>query len=142
MAASKKGGAKMASDTERLDQKSGIDQMQEKPNAIKVRIDKLFGDDSQKLKAIASITLGEFAVHGFKVWEKDNKTFITMPQTSHKDSEGKTVYDDLFHPITAGARTTLVGLISSEYDNALKHHQSADVESVPTPAEETPVQKM
>lgn len=142
MATSKKGGTKMASDAERIDQESGIDQEQENPNAIKVRIDKLFTDDSQKLKAIASITLGEFAVHGFKVWEKDNKTYITMPQTTHKDAEGKTVYDDLFHPITAGARTALVGLISQEYDNALKQNQSAGVESVPTPAEESPVQKM
>ena len=65
-----------------------------------------------------------------------------MPQTTHKDAEGKTVYDDLFHPITAGARTALVGLISQEYDNALKQNQSAGVESVPTPAEEAPVQKM
>ena len=80
MATSKKGGTKMASDAERIDQESGIDQEQENPNAIKVRIDKLFTDDSQKLKAIASITLGEFAVHGFKVWEKDNKTYSrTLP---------------------------------------------------------------
>ena len=64
------------------------------------------------------------------------------PQTTHKDAEGKTIYDDLFHPITAGARTALVGLISQEYDNALKQNQSAGVESVPTPAEESPVQKM
>ena len=70
MAASKKGGAKMASDAERIDQESGVDQEQENPNAISVRIDKLFNDDSQKLKAIASITVGEFAVHGFKVWEQ------------------------------------------------------------------------
>lgn len=53
MAASKKGGAKMASDAERIDQESGVDQEQENPNAISVRIDKLFNDDSQKLKAIA-----------------------------------------------------------------------------------------
>ena len=70
----------MASDAERIDQESGIDQEQENPNAIKVRIDKLFTDDSQKLKAIASITLGEFAVHGFKVWEKDNKTYTVNRQ--------------------------------------------------------------
>lgn len=78
MATGKKGGAKMASDAERLDQESGVDRKQENPYAIKVRMDRLFTDDSQKLKAIASITLGEFAVHGFKVWEKDNKTFITL----------------------------------------------------------------
>ncbi len=142
MATGKKGGAKMASDAERLDQESGVDRKQENPYAIKVRMDRLFTDDSQKLKAIASITLGEFAVHGFKVWEKDNKTFITMPQSAHKDAEGKTVYDDLFHPITAGSRAALVGLISQEYDNALKQHQSVAVESAPTPSEEAPVQKM
>ena len=142
MAASKKGGAKMASDAERIDQESGVDQEQENPNAISVRIDKLLGDDSQKLKAIASITVGEFAVHGFKVWEKDNKVFISMPQNSHKDAEGKTVYDDIFHPITAGSRAALVGMISSAYDQALEQQQSGVQASEPAPVEEAPVQKM
>ena len=41
MATGKKGGAKMASDAERLDQESGVDRKQENPYAIKVRMDRL-----------------------------------------------------------------------------------------------------
>ena len=46
--------------------KGGATAVQEKEQAkidIQIRIDKLFDDTEQKLKAIASVNIGEFSVH-------------------------------------------------------------------------------
>ena len=68
---------------------------------IKVRIDKLF-DDESKLKAFATVIVGgTYAAHGLKVFKSDEKgLFVTMPSISYVNREGETVYKDQFHPIT------------------------------------------
>lgn len=69
------------------------------PN-ISVRIDKLFDDDTKKLKAFASANVGPFAVHGIRVFENEKGMFVSMPSVSYKDGQGNTQYDEVFHPVS------------------------------------------
>ena len=93
------------------------------PN-ITVKIDKLFNDDSKKLKAFASANVGPFAVHGIRVFENDKGTFVSMPSVSYKDGQGNTQYDEVFHPVTKEAREALVKNVIDEYNHALEQAQA------------------
>lgn len=93
------------------------------PN-ISVRIDKLFDDDSKKLKAFASANIGPFAVHGIRIFENDKGAFVSMPTVSHKDGQGNTQYDEIFHPVTKEAREALVKNVIDEYNHALEQAQT------------------
>ena len=93
------------------------------PN-ITVKIDKLFDDDSKKLKAFASANVGPFAVHGIRVFENDKGTFVSMPSVSYKDGQGNTQYDEVFHPVTKEAREALVKNVIEEYNHALEQAQT------------------
>ena len=93
------------------------------PN-ITVKIDKLFNDDSKKLKAFASANVGPFAVHGIRVFENDKGTFVSMPSVSYKDGQGNTQYDEVFHPVTKEAREALVKNVIDEYNHALEQAQT------------------
>ena len=102
------------------------------PN-ITVKIDKLFDDDSKKLKAFASANVGPFAVHGIRVFENDKSAFVSMPSVSYKDGQGNTQYDEVFHPVTKEAREALVKNVIDEYNHALEQAQNvsqAPVQSV------------
>ena len=94
------------------------------PN-ITVKIDKLFDDESKKLKAFASANVGPFAVHGIRVFENDKGTFVSMPSVSYKDGQGNTQYDEVFHPVTKEAREALVKNVIDEYNHALEQAQTA-----------------
>ena len=93
------------------------------PN-ISVRIDKLFDDDTKKLKAFASANIGPFAVHGIRVFENEKGMFVNMPSVSYKDGQGNTQYDDVFHPVTKEAREALVKNVIDEYNHALEQAQA------------------
>ena len=93
------------------------------PN-ISVRIDKLYDDDSKKLKAFASANIGPFAVHGIRVFENEKGMFVSMPSVSYKDAQGNTQYDDVFHPVTKDARDALVKNVIDEYNHALEQAQT------------------
>ena len=43
---------------------------------ISVRIDKIFNDETKKLKAFASANIGPFAVHGIRVFENEKGMFV------------------------------------------------------------------
>ena len=90
---------------------------------ISVRIDKLYDDDTKKLKAFASANIGPFAVHGIRVFENEKGMFVSMPSVSYKDSQGNTQYDDVFHPVTKEAREALVKNVIDEYNHALEQAQ-------------------
>ena len=90
---------------------------------ISVRIDKLYDDDTKKLKAFASANIGPFAVHGIRVFENEKGMFVSMPSVSYKDGQGNTQYDDVFHPVTKEAREALVKNVIDEYNHALKQAQ-------------------
>ena len=94
------------------------------PN-ISVRIDKLFDDDTKKLKAFASANIGPFAVHGIRIFENEKGMFVNMPSNSYKDAKGNTQYEDVFHPVTKGAREALVKHVIDGYTHALEQAQTA-----------------
>ena len=79
------------------------EQKQKKP-AYEVHIDMPFDDPGKSLRAVASMTIGDFAVHGIKLFQNENGTFVSMPAIPYKDANGETKYNDIFHPITAEAR--------------------------------------
>ena len=109
------------------------------PN-ITVKIDKLFDDDSKKLKAFASANVGPFAVHGIRVFENDKGAFVSMPSVSYKDGQGNTQYDEVFHPVTKEAREALVKNVIDEYNHALEQAQIASQAPVQSGGSQTMTQ--
>ena len=93
------------------------------PN-ISVRIDKIFDDDTKKLKAFASANICPFAVHGIRVFENEKGMFVNMPSVSYKDGQGNTQYEDVFHPVTKEAREALIKSVMDEYNHALEQAQT------------------
>lgn len=91
---------------------------------ISVRIDKLFDDDTKKLKAFASANIGPFAVHGIRIFENEKGMFVNMPSNSYKDAQGNTQYEDVFHPVTKEARESLVKHVIDGYTHALEQAQT------------------
>lgn len=111
--AGKKGGASVAPKQE-----------QKQSNMpIRVRIDKLM-EDQGKLKAVASANIGDFAVHGIRVYENEKGLFVSMPSIQRNGENGEKVYDDIFHPTTKESREELYGKILDEYKQALEQSQT------------------
>jgi stage V sporulation protein G len=136
--AGKKGGASMAAPKERVDQE--LENTPTTSKGFNVKIDKLFDDETKSIRAAASLNIGGFAVHGIRVFEKDDQLWVSMPQNSYKNANGEVKYDDVFHPVTAEARKELHSAVLAEYQQAIENSQAA----VTTTAEETTevVQKM
>ena len=107
---------------------------------ITVKIDKLFDDDSKKLKAFASANVGPFAVHGIRVFENDKGAFVSMPSVSYKDGQGNTQYDEVFHPVTKEAREALVKNVIDEYNHALEQAQNVSQAPVQSGGSQTMTQ--
>ena len=138
--AGKKGGASMASNKEQIvqEEKSQTNEVE-----IKARIDKLFTDESRPLRAFASANIGDYAIHGIKVLENDKGLWVSMPQTSYKDADGNTKYEDLFHATTADAKSRLGKAVVEEYNQALEQSQKENAEQSVAPEETAAhVQKM
>ena len=75
---------------------------------MEVTIDHI-ADAGAKIKAYATVTFdGMFKVHGVRLAESKQGLNIFMPQKAF-NKNGKTLYTDVFHPITSGARTALQG---------------------------------
>ena len=136
--AGKKGGASMAAPKEKVEQE--LENTPTTSKGFNVKIDKLFDDETKSIRAAASLNIGGFAVHGIRVFEKDDQLWVSMPQNSYKNANGEVKYDDVFHPVTAEARKELHSAVLAEYQQALENSQAA----VTTTAEETTevVQKM
>lgn len=93
---------------------------------LTARIDKLM-DGAGDTKAYASLTIGDaFAVHGVRIIEKDDKLSVYMPYRSYK-AGAETKYADVFHAITAEARTKIIDVVTEAYQMALEQ-QMADLE--------------
>ncbi len=110
---------------------------QTKTPQIKAQIERLFDVEGSKVKAIANANIGEsFAVHGMRVIDSDKGLFVAMPSRSY-DKDGKTIYEDLFHPITSDARKELNSAVLKAYEQKLEEtqeqsqEQSQDVEEDP-----------
>lgn len=98
----------------------------EKETDIKIRINKLFDNPDNKLRALASANIGGFAVHGIKVMDTDKGLFVAMPSRSYKGANGETKYEELFHPVTAEARNALYGAVTDAYNEALEQAQDEE----------------
>lgn len=91
---------------------------------ISVRIDKLNNNENNNVKAFVSANIAKsFAIHGIKVIESQKGLFVSMPQSSYKDSSGKIKYNNLFHAITKEARNQLNDEVIKTYENALDEAQ-------------------
>lgn len=78
-----------------------------------VRVRKISSENSNKMKAIASITIdGVFVVHDIKILEGEKGMFIAMP--SRKSSDGE--FRDIAHPINTETREMLQALILEKYN--------------------------
>lgn len=130
--ATKKGSGQAAPTMEKKQVEENAERQEEKvqmPSAqiipdITVRIDKLFTDESKKLKAFASANVGPFAVHGIRVFENEKGMFVSMPSSSYKDAQGNPQYEDVFHPVTKEARDALIDRVMNAYDQALEQAQA------------------
>ncbi|MDD4164470.1 MAG: SpoVG family protein [Eubacteriales bacterium] len=99
------------------------DQKSTAPPLVRVKIQKLFHGGDSKLRAVASVTVsGAFAVHGLKVMDGEKGLFVSMPNSSYK-SGGETKYQDIFHPVTAESRQTLIDAVLKAYEQALTEQQ-------------------
>ena len=77
-----------------------------------VRVRKISSENSNKMKAIASITIdGVFVVHDIKILEGEKGMFIAMP--SRKASDGE--FRDIAHPINTETREMLQEMILNKY---------------------------
>lgn len=124
MATAKKGTKSNVMQNKPDEEKKEISE-QKQDSRIIARVDKIFDDPNSKLKATVSASLpGGFAVHGIKVYENEKGRWISMPQSSYKNSAGETKYEDIFHPVTAESRNQLNDAVSSAYDNALLQRQT------------------
>lgn len=92
---------------------------------ISARIDRMSTDPNSKIRANASVTIGNhFAVHGLKVYDGGEKGLQVL-YPGHKGTDNK-FYDD-FHPITKEARDTLNGYVLDAYGQKLEQTQGEDV---------------
>ena len=127
MAGKKSGGAQIA-------------QEQQIEKKIRVKIDRTFDDPERSLKAIASANIGDYAVHGFRVYENQDGLYVQMPSQSFQ-KDGKTEYTDIFHPVTKEARQELCNEIAQEYRNQIAQAQGES--QTATAADQQPaMQKM
>ena len=84
-----------------------------------VRI-RLVNKDSNKLKAVASITIDDcFVVHDIKIIDSAEGEFIAMPSRKTNDGE----YKDIAHPLNTETREILKQAILTAYYDELKNSQ-------------------
>ena len=91
---------------------------------IQARIDHVTG--YEKVKAFASANIGgAFAIHGLRVVDGEKGLFVAMPSTSFQ-RDGKTEYQETFHPVSGEARKTLNDAVLEAYEQKLAEEQTED----------------
>lgn len=94
--------------------------------AISARIDRLVDYEDSKVRAIASANIGgAFAIHGIRVIDSQKGLFVQMPQRSYQ-KDGSTEYTDIFHPVTAEARSELYGKVMEAYEQQLAQTEAEE----------------
>ena len=94
---------------------------------ISVRIDKMLDSAASSTRAFASANIaGAYAIHGIWVVDSQKGLFVSMPQNSYTTENGETRYSDVFHPITAQARTELYDKVLEAYEQKLEEGQEQD----------------
>lgn len=96
--------------------------------SISARIDRLVDYENTKVKAVASANIGgAFAIHGLRVIDSQKGLFVQMPQSSYQ-RDGKTEYSDIFHPVTAEARSELFEKVLEAYEQKLAEVEDESLE--------------
>lgn len=109
---------------------------------VKAQIDKLLDDPNSKTKAFATAIIGNtFAVHGIRIVESKNGTFMAMPSRTFQSKNGDTRYADYFHAISTEGFNALRAAVNAAYDKALEQAQNSDIEIIDEPEDE-PIQTM
>ena len=94
--------------------------------AVSAPIDRMVDFEGSKTKAIASANIGgAFAIHGIKIMDSDKGLFVSMPQSKY-EKDGKTHYNEIFHPVTADARNELYNAVLTAYGQKLNEEQSQE----------------
>ena len=107
--------------TKKTNNKAPAKQQKRSTPNISARIDRLVDYENSKVKAIASVNIGgAFAIHGLRVIDSQKGLFVQMPQNSFQ-KDGKTEYSDIFHPVTADARTELNSKVLEAYEQKLQN---------------------
>ena len=118
------------------------DQVQEQTEAmptIRARIDRLADFEGSKVKAFASANIGgAFAIHGLRVVDGDKGLFVAMPSTSYQ-KDGKTEYQETFHPVSGDARKALNDAVLEAYEQKLTEEQTEDASMSMDEAEAQPI---
>lgn len=108
-------------------QQAPAKEQKRKNPSIHVRIDRLNDYEGSNIKAFASANIGgAFAIHGIRVVDSQKGLFVSMPQNSYKDGNGNTKYSDVFHAVTAEARTELNDKVMDAYEQAIQEQQQED----------------
>ena len=131
--ATRKTTAKAPTTTSKAPQKAPVEpvkaqeQVQEPTTnipTIQARIDHVTG--YEKVKAFASANIGgAFAIHGLRVVDGEKGLFIAMPSTSFQ-RDGKTEYQETFHPVSGEARKALNDAVLEAYEQKLAEEQTED----------------
>ena len=104
---------------------------------IQARIDHITG--YEKVKAFASANIGgAFAIHGLRVVDGEKGLFVAMPSTSFQ-RDGKTEYQETFHPVSGEARKALNDAVIEAYEQKLAEEQTEDASLGIEEAEEQPI---
>ena len=104
---------------------------------IAARIDWLVDNESTRVKAIASANIGgAYAIHGIRIIDSQKGLFVQMPQSSYQKN-GKTEHSDIFHPVTAEARSELYDKVMEAYDQKQSEVEKENESLDETPEKET-----
>lgn len=84
------------------------------------------------LRGLASITFNGLVVNNVTIRQDKERLFVSMPayKTNQKDAQGKDVYKDICHPVTAKFRDKLYGAILQEYEAVKEQQKTASKDSV------------
>ena len=131
--ATRKTTAKVPSTTSKAPKKAPVEPVKaqeqvQAPNTniptIQARIDHVTG--YEKVKAFASANIGgAFAIHGLRVVDGEKGLFVAMPSTSFQ-RDGKTEYQETFHPVSGEARKALNDAVLEAYEQKLAEEQTED----------------
>ena len=95
---------------------------------IEAKVNRLIDKPDSKVKAILTVNIGNsFAIHGVKVIDSKNGLFVQMPQREYED-KGRKMFADIFHPITADARSLITDEVFRAFDEKLVEYQDFEDE--------------
>ena len=140
MATKKTGGVKAPKEVEKKTPEQAVENStaerpQYKVPFISARIDRMATDPNSKIRANASVTIGNhFAVHGFKIYDGGEGKGPQVLYPATKGNDGK-YYDD-FHPVTKEGREAINGYILDAYEQKLEQTQGEDQSAGEDPDED------